>query len=152
MISLIQKLKVKKKMDQKIEIELDQELYMNLHIIAKGLDFDLNQCLLFILRKEVKFLKDNIHLDNAKNDLEEYYNREIDKKTLKKLINYEVKNMSNEVKELMKIEIPRKVYQDLQFLCKINNWDTDKKIVKILEVSVESAEILDGEFKQVINF
>jgi len=60
--------------------------------------------------------------------------------------------MSNEVKELMKIEIPRKVYQDLQFLCKINNWDTDKKIVRILEVSVESAEILDGEFKQVINF
>lgn len=60
--------------------------------------------------------------------------------------------MSNEVKELMKIEIPRKVYQDLQFLCKINNWDTDKKIVKVLEVSVESAEILDGEFKQVVNF
>ena len=60
--------------------------------------------------------------------------------------------MVNERIEVKEISIPKKLYQDLQFLCNINNWDTNKKIINILQVSVESADILDGEFKQVINF
>lgn len=61
-------------------------------------------------------------------------------------------NMVNEGIEVIEINIPKKLYKDLQNLCSINNWDTNKKIINILQVSVESVDILDGEFKQVINF
>lgn len=97
-------------MNKKIEIELDQELYMNLHIIAKGLNMDLNQCLLFILRKEVKFLKDNVLQDNAKNDLETYYNFEINLDDLKKLILIE---------EVPLIAVEPEIYQKLKKLSEI---------------------------------
>jgi len=51
------------------------------------------------------------------------------------------------------VSIPKALYNDLDKLCKINNWDTDEKIIELLGEAVFSAEI-DGPngFKRVINF
>ena len=51
------------------------------------------------------------------------------------------------------VSLPEALYNQLDKLCKINNWNTDKKIIEILGESVFSAEI-DGSngFKRVINF
>ena len=61
-------------------------------------------------------------------------------------------NMPIERKE---INIPKNLYQKLQFLCNINNLDINKKIIKIFEDAIFSAEILkdsNGKIEQVINF
>ncbi|MHA1195772.1 MAG: hypothetical protein ACTSRH_04455 [Promethearchaeota archaeon] len=51
------------------------------------------------------------------------------------------------------ISIPRKIYNDLDKLCKIANWNTEKKIVSILEEAVLSAELTDvNGFPHVDNF
>ena len=51
------------------------------------------------------------------------------------------------------VSIPEELYNELNKLCKINNWDTDKKIIEILGESVFSAEISDENgFKHVDNF
>ena len=51
------------------------------------------------------------------------------------------------------VSIPEALYNELNKLCKINNWDTDKKIIELLGESVFSAEISDENgFKHVDNF
>ena len=56
-------------------------------------------------------------------------------------------------KKEINISIPEKLYNELNKLCKINNLDTDEKIINILGDSVFSAEISDENgFKQVDNF
>jgi hypothetical protein len=57
------------------------------------------------------------------------------------------------LEKTINISIPKELYNDLDKLCKINNWDTDKKIIELLGASVFSAES-DGPngFKRVINF
>ena len=56
-------------------------------------------------------------------------------------------------KKMRNISIPAKLYNDLNELCKINNLDTDKKIIELLGESVFSAEISDENgFKHISNF
>lgn len=57
------------------------------------------------------------------------------------------------LEKTINVSIPEELYNKLDKLCKINNWDTDKKIITLLGDSVFSAEI-DGPngFKRVINF
>ena len=51
------------------------------------------------------------------------------------------------------VSIPEVLYNQLDKLCKINNWNTDKKIINILGEANFSAEISDENgFKQVTNF
>ena len=51
------------------------------------------------------------------------------------------------------VSIPEALYNQLDKLCKINNWDTDKKIINILGEANFSAEISDENgFKQISNF
>ena len=59
----------------------------------------------------------------------------------------------NNTEETITISIPKDLYLDLDKLCKINNVDTNKKIISILGKAVFSAEI-DNEngFKHVGNF
>jgi len=51
------------------------------------------------------------------------------------------------------VSVPEELYNELNKLCKINNLDTDEKIIELLGEAVFSAEI-DGPngFKRVINF
>ena len=70
---------------------------------------------------------------------------------IKDLVPYQTKEEIDE--KISLIEIPKELYRDLENLCKINNWDTDEKILNILEDAVFSAEIEDRNgFKSVINF
>ena len=57
------------------------------------------------------------------------------------------------LEKAINVSIPEELYNELNKLCKINNWDTDEKIIEILGESVFSVEI-DGPngFKRVINF
>jgi len=51
------------------------------------------------------------------------------------------------------VSIPETLYNELDKLCKINNWNTDEKIIELLGESVFSAEISDENgFNQVHNF
>ena len=51
------------------------------------------------------------------------------------------------------ISIPEVLYNKLDKLCKINNWDVDEKIINILGEAKFSAEIdRPNGFKRVINF
>jgi hypothetical protein len=51
------------------------------------------------------------------------------------------------------VSVPEELYNELDKLCKINAWDTNEKIIKLLRESVFSAEISDENgFKQVHNF
>lgn len=55
--------------------------------------------------------------------------------------------------ELPLIAIPKKLYKDLEDLCKINNLNTDDKIIEILGNMVFSAEISEEDgHKHVFNF
>jgi len=57
------------------------------------------------------------------------------------------------LEKTINVSIPEELYNELDKLCKINNWDTDEKIINILGEAKFSAEI-DGPdgFKRVINF
>ena len=57
------------------------------------------------------------------------------------------------LEKTINVSIPEDLYNDLDKLCKINNWDTDEKIIELLREAVFSAEI-DGPngFKRVMNF
>lgn len=55
--------------------------------------------------------------------------------------------------EILSIEITKDLYEDLDKLCKINNWDTNEKIISILGSAVFSADIESKNgFKHVENF
>lgn len=57
------------------------------------------------------------------------------------------------LEKTVSVSIPEELYNELDKLCKINAWDTDKKIIELLGESVYSAEISDENgFKQVHNF
>lgn len=57
------------------------------------------------------------------------------------------------LEKTINVSIHEKLYNELDKLCKINNWDTNEKIIRILGDVIFSAEI-DGPngFKRVINF
>ena len=70
---------------------------------------------------------------------------------IKDLSPYQTKEENHEKTHF--IAIPDNLYNDLDKLCRINNWDTDKKIIELLKDDVFSAEIVNRNgFKQVINF
>lgn len=57
------------------------------------------------------------------------------------------------LEKAINVSIPEKLYNELDKLCKINNWETDKKIIELLGESVFSAEIDESNgFKHVDNF
>lgn len=104
----------------------------------KGVKFDLVKEIITKYDPEIlKWLKDN------------HYKYKVCE--IKDTTKYQTEEEINE--ELPLIAIPKEIYRDLDDLCKINNWDVDKKIIGILRNAVFSAEIHDKDgFKQVINF
>ncbi len=143
------------KLSKKYEIELDQEFKTQIDIISKALGMDPEDFIKFVLKNEIQCIKSYLNMSYPKENLEDYYKFEINIDELKKLnLVGEVLIMATENQnETIKIEIPIDISQGIDNLCKINNWDTIKKIIDILDTAVFSAEILDHNgFKQVINF
>lgn len=52
------------------------------------------------------------------------------------------------------ISIPQNLYEQLDELCKMNDWDTRKKIISMFKSEIISAEIIETKNgqKHVINF
>lgn len=72
-------------------------------------------------------------------------------KIVKEIVN-EMLEQNNQNKTI-KIEIPIELYQEIANLCKINNLDTNKKIIMLLETDVFGAEIdYEQGNKHVFNF
>ncbi len=106
---------------------------------------------------ELKYLEvsDTVEADitvNVREVLDKLNLKEL--KIVKEIVNemLEQNNQNNQNKTI-KIEIPIELYQEIANLCKINNLDTNKKIIQLLETDVFSAEIdYEQGNKHVFNF
>ena len=123
--------------DKKIEIELDQDKKKDNKSIENQIEisYDIH---LKCSEKTINLLKEN----NVKFQVWKLHELKEEN-----YLDYEP------LEKTTYISIPDALYIKLDKLCKINNWDTDKKIINILGEAVFSAEI-DGPngFKRVINF
>jgi len=127
---------------KKIEIELDQDKKKDNKSIENQIEisYDIH---LKCSEKVISLLKkNNVTFQVWKlyelKDLQELKEENYGPLALEKTIN---------------VSIPEELYNKLDKLCTINNWDTDKKIIELLGESVFSAEIDESNgFKRVINF
>jgi len=127
-------------LDKKIEIELDQDKKKDNKSIENQIEisYDIH---LKCSEKTINLLKENnvkfqVWENHELKDLQEL--NEEDHEPLEKMIF---------------VSIPEKLYNELDKLCKINNLNTDEKIINLLGESVFSAEISnENGFKRVFNF
>ena len=126
--------------DKKIEIELDHDKQKDNKSIENQIEitYDIH---LKCSKKAIRLLKENnikfqVWENHELKDLQEL--NEEDHEPLEKMIF---------------VSIPEKLYNELDKLCKINNLNTDEKIINLLGESVFSAEISnENGFKRVFNF
>lgn len=71
---------------QKIELELDQETIKKINIISKAFGAAPIEIIKLAIKHEIDYIYGYAASDNAKEELESYYNREIDIKHLVNLI------------------------------------------------------------------
>jgi uncharacterized protein HemY len=62
----------------------------------------------------------------------------------------EAKKREERFHELKWVPVPPEIYSELDNLCNINNWDTNKHIITILRREVNSAEVVENEDGQKI--
>lgn len=73
-------------MSEKIEIELDLDKKLEIDLISKAFGMARETFVKIAIEHEIGFVKSTFELNNVKNDLESYYNFEINMDKLKKLI------------------------------------------------------------------
>lgn len=126
--------------DKKIEIELDQDKKKDNISIENQIEISY-YIHLKCSEKAISLLKEN----NIK--FQVWKNHELKECQ-------ELKEEDHEpLEKMIFVSIPEKLYNELDKLCKINNLNTDEKIIELLGESVFSAEISDENgFKRVFNF
>jgi len=73
------------KQKQKIELELDQELMQKIDIISKAFDWTPENFIEISLKKDVKYIQDNIKTHTI-DDLRMEYNTGINEKVLEEIL------------------------------------------------------------------
>lgn len=104
-------------MTEKIELALDQNLKQKIDIIAKAFNLTLEQFIEISLKKDLKYVKDNLRT-NTIGDLELEYEKGVNKEELKKLLLLD-EILSAPAFESPLIEVDPERYQKLKKLSNI---------------------------------
>lgn len=130
---------------QKIEIELASNIAEVIKILSSAFHWTPEVLIAVIIDKEIDYIKTQIEFGEVEFLEDLFQVSEIKQELLETLETCENPKYV--------LEIPNELMKRVEDLCKLANYDPNKKIISMIERAVGSAEVVDdGKHKQVENF